>query len=111
MVGGGGERVTLRIAAKYGDGFNVFGGRDAGQKITRLREHCERIGRDPDEIEKTALLPLALDRPGGVDHLLEELRRLHDTGFETVYGTVADVGSITPLETLGAKVVPEIANW
>jgi len=111
LIGGGGERVTLRIAAKYADAFNVFGGRDAGQKITRLAEHCARIGRDPDEIEKTALLPLAVEGAGGVDRVLDDLRRLHDLGFTTVYGTVADVGALAPLETLGAKVIPEIANW
>ena len=111
LVGGGGERMTLKIAAKYADAFNVFGGRDAGQKIVRLREHCERIGRDHTEIEKTALLPLAVDGPGGVERLVEELRRLHETGFTTVYGAVAGVGTITPLETIGTKVIPEIAGW
>ncbi|WP_106402661.1 LLM class F420-dependent oxidoreductase [Actinocorallia populi] len=111
LVGGGGERTTLRIAAKYADAFNVFGGADAGQKIVRLREHCERIGRDADEIEKTAVLPAAVQEPGGTDSLLEELRRLHGLGFTTVYCTVPDVASLTPLETLGTKVVPEISRW
>jgi alkanesulfonate monooxygenase len=111
LVGGGGERVTLRLAATYADAFNVFGGRDAGQKITRLHEHCARIGRDPAEIENTALLPVATDGTGGVEHLLEDLRRLHDLGFSTVYAAVSDVATITALETLGAKVIPEIAAW
>jgi alkanesulfonate monooxygenase len=111
LIGGGGERVTLRLAAKYADAFNVYGGPDAGQKLTRLREHCETIGRDADAIEKTAVLPLAVDDPGGVEHLLEELRRLHELGFSTVYSTVADVGTISPLETIGAKVIPEISRW
>ncbi|MCD0452966.1 LLM class F420-dependent oxidoreductase [Actinocorallia sp. API 0066] len=111
LVGGGGERVTLRLAAAYADAFNVFGGADAGQKIERLHEHCARIGRDPGEIENTAVLPVAVDEPGATDTLLEELRRLHDTGFSTVYCAVPAVASLTPLETLGAKVVPEISRW
>ncbi|MDX6742171.1 LLM class F420-dependent oxidoreductase [Actinocorallia sp. A-T 12471] len=111
LVGGGGERTTLRIAAKYADAFNVFGGPDAGQKIVRLREHCERIGRDHTEIEKTAVLPVAVDEPGATDLLLEELRRLHDLGFTTVYCAVPAVASLAPLETLGAKVIPEITRW
>lgn len=111
LVGGGGERVTIKIAARYADAFNVFGGRDAGQKIARLREHCERIGRDHTEIEKTALLPLAVDGPGGVERLLEDLRRLHELGFTTVYGAVPGVGTGTPLETIGTKVIPEITAW
>ncbi|RAY16986.1 LLM class F420-dependent oxidoreductase [Actinomadura craniellae] len=111
LVGGGGERVTLRLAAKYADAFNVFGGPDAGQKLTRLREHCAEIGRDADAIEKTAVLPYAGDGAGGVDGLLEELRRLHELGFTTVYSSVPDVATITPLETIGAKVIPEISGW
>ena len=111
LVGGGGERTTLRIAAKYADAVNVFGGADAGQKIVRLREHCERIGRDSDEIEKTAVLPVAVQGPGDTDALLEELRRLHDLGFTTVYCSVPGVAAPAPLETLGTKVIPEIARW
>jgi alkanesulfonate monooxygenase len=77
----------------------------------RLRERCAEVGRDPDEIEKTALLPLDLDGPRGVEGLLGELRRLHETGFTTVYGTVPDVSSEAPLEVLGAKVIPEVSSW
>ena len=84
---------------------------DAGQKIARLRERCEEIGRDPDEIEKTALIPLVVDGPEGVDGVLQELRRLHEIGFTTVYATVPDIASEAPLEVLGAKVIPEISTW
>jgi alkanesulfonate monooxygenase len=111
LIGGGGERVTLRLAARYADAINVHGGPDAGQKLSRLREHCAELGRDPDEIEKTAVLPLAVDGPGGVDRVLTDLHRLHELGFTTVYASVPGIGAITPLETLGAKVLPEIATW
>ncbi|MFC7886406.1 LLM class F420-dependent oxidoreductase [Streptomyces sp. NPDC057376] len=111
LIGGGGERVTLRLAARYADAINVYGGPDAGQKVTRLREHCEAVGRDVDKIEKTAFLPIALKTAGDVDRLLDELRRLHESEFTTVYGAVADVAALAPLETLGSKVVPEIATW
>ncbi|MEV6166567.1 LLM class F420-dependent oxidoreductase [Streptomyces sp. NPDC052052] len=111
LVGGGGERVTLRIAAQYADAFNVFGGRDAGQKVARLREHCEKLGRDFDAVEKTAFLPLDVTAPADLEAALADLRRLHELGFTTVYAAVADIGSVTPLETLGSKVIPEIAAW
>ncbi|MFJ3774593.1 LLM class F420-dependent oxidoreductase [Streptomyces sp. NPDC090075] len=111
LVGGSGERVTLRLAARYADAFNVYGGPDAAQKVARLREHCEAVGRDIDAVEKTALLPLAADAPGEVERLLAELRRLHELGFTTVYCAVTDVADLRPLETLGAKVIPEIAGW
>jgi alkanesulfonate monooxygenase len=111
LVGGSGERVTLRLAARYADAINVYGGRDAGQKVARLREHCAAVGRDADVIEKTAVLPLTVTADGDVERLLDELRRLHEWGFTTVYGAVADVAALTPLETLGSKVIPEIAAW
>jgi F420-dependent oxidoreductase-like protein len=111
LIGGGGERRTLKLAAKYADAFNVFGGPDAGQKITRLREHCEALGRDPDEIEKTAVLPLPGDGSRFAERLLDELRRLHDLGFTTVYAAVPGVGAIAPVEQLGEKVIPEISGW
>ena len=126
LVGGGGERRTLRLAAKYADAFNVFGGPDAGQKVTRLREHCEAIGRDHGEIEKTAVLPVPVPAAHGdgghfAEGLLDELRRLHELGFTTVYAVVPGnagpgstgpgVGAVAPVEQLGEKVIPEISGW
>ncbi|MEO7664250.1 MAG: LLM class flavin-dependent oxidoreductase, partial [Candidatus Limnocylindrales bacterium] len=54
LVGGGGEKVTLRLVAKYADANNVGGGLEAvKRKEAILLEHCEREGRDPSEIERT----------------------------------------------------------
>ena len=111
LIGGGGERQTLKLAAKYADAFNVFGGPDSGQKIARLREHCEALGRDSDEIEKTAVLPLPVDSSHFAEELLDQLHGLHELGFTTVYAAVPGVGAITPVEALGEKVIPEISGW
>jgi F420-dependent oxidoreductase-like protein len=111
LVGGGGERRTLRLAARYADAFNVYGGPDAGQKVTRLREHCAAVGRDVGDIEKTAVLPRPADGSHYAEQLLNELRRLHELGFTTVFTVVPGVGAVTPLETLGEKVIPEISTW
>src|SRR5262244_2844100 len=51
MIGGGGERKTLRLVAKYADACNLFAGPDLPRKLEILREHCEREGRDYAEIE------------------------------------------------------------
>ena len=61
MVGGGGEKRTLRTLAKYGDIMNV-GGSPAvlRQKIEVLERHCADVGRDPAEISKTAFMVVAL---------------------------------------------------
>ena len=63
MVGGGGERETLRIVAKYADACNIFGSPDTvRRKLGILREHCKSVGRDYDTIVKTKLGHLIIDR-------------------------------------------------
>jgi F420-dependent oxidoreductase-like protein len=111
LIGGGGELRTLKLVATYADAMNVWGGEYAGQKVARLRERCAEVGRDPDEIEKTALLDLVVDEPRDVDRLLNDLRRLHELGFTTVYGPVPGDSSEAAVELLGAKVIPEISTW
>jgi len=54
LIGGGGERVTLKLVAKYGDMNNVGGGVETvRRKEAILLEHCAAVGRDPNEIERT----------------------------------------------------------
>jgi F420-dependent oxidoreductase-like protein len=57
LVGGGGERKTLRLVARYGDACNVYGtsAQDVARKLEVLRSHCEAEGRDYDRIAKTVL--------------------------------------------------------
>src|SRR6188474_1670337 len=69
MIGGGGERKTLRLVAKYADATNVFGGPTAiHHKYEVLRGHCADIGRDPEEIERSTLqsVNLATETPAQV---------------------------------------------
>lgn len=55
LVGGGGEQVTLRLVARYADANNLGGGFEAvRRKESILLQHCETVGRDPAEIERTA---------------------------------------------------------
>jgi len=61
MIGGGGEKVTLRIVAKYADEWNVWGDVDTlTHKMNVLDQHCEDVGRDPNEIERSAVALLFL---------------------------------------------------
>jgi alkanesulfonate monooxygenase SsuD/methylene tetrahydromethanopterin reductase-like flavin-dependent oxidoreductase (luciferase family) len=54
LIGGGGEQVTLKLVARYGDANNVGGGiENVKRKEAILLQHCETVGRDPTEIERT----------------------------------------------------------
>ena len=112
LIGGGGERKTLRLVAQYADACNLFPGPDLEHKLDVLRGHCEAVGRDYDEIQKTVMAPLD-PGPNGekVDDLLAELRRLAGLGFTHVQGSVPAVATITPLEILGERVIPEAARF
>jgi F420-dependent oxidoreductase-like protein len=56
LIGGGGERKTLRLVAQYADACNLIGPPElVAHKVDVLRRHCDALGRDPNEIEITAM--------------------------------------------------------
>jgi alkanesulfonate monooxygenase SsuD/methylene tetrahydromethanopterin reductase-like flavin-dependent oxidoreductase (luciferase family) len=63
LIGGGGEQVTLKLVAEYGDANNVGGGIErVRHKEEVLLRHCEAVGRDPSEIERTSGLGVVVIR-------------------------------------------------
>jgi alkanesulfonate monooxygenase SsuD/methylene tetrahydromethanopterin reductase-like flavin-dependent oxidoreductase (luciferase family) len=63
LIGGGGEQVTLKLVARYGDANNVGGGlANVKRKEAILLQHCETVGRDPSEIERTTGLGTVIIR-------------------------------------------------
>lgn len=80
MIGGTGEKRTLRTLARYGDVFNLDGWAGGpmtadylGKKWDILEQHCEDAGRDPSEISKTVLMPTLLsDDSNVVDAMIKE---------------------------------------
>ena len=112
LIGGGGEKKTLRLVARYADACNLFASADLERKLDVLRGHCADVGRDYDEIEKTVMMPIDPGRSGEhVDELLEQLRRLAALGVAHVHGRVPDVASLEPLRILGKEVVPVAAEF
>jgi F420-dependent oxidoreductase-like protein len=112
LIGGGGEKKTLRLVAKYAQACNLFNNAELERKLDVLREHCSDVGRSYDDIEKTVLS--ALDPgPNGekVDDLLRELERLATLGVEYVHGMVPNVSDPRMLEILGERVVPAAAGF
>jgi F420-dependent oxidoreductase-like protein len=109
MIGGGGERKTLRLVAKYADACNLFAMPQVGKKLDVLKRHCDDVGRDYDEILKTAYY--RFDTSNGPEKILHDLRRLAGLGFQAAIGVVRDVYALKPLEIIGRDVIPAAAEF
>ena len=110
MIGGSGERKTLRLVAKYGQACNLFQSPDLARKLDVLRAHCEAEGRDYDEIEKSCYYIFDTGRSGErLGQITDDLAGLAELGFGTVIGAVANVWDLTPLELIGSEVIPAVA--
>jgi F420-dependent oxidoreductase-like protein len=109
MIGGGGEKKTLRLVAKYADACNLFAGRDEARKLDVLRQHCEAVGRDYDTIYKTAYY--TFDTSRGTQQIIDDLATLAGLGFDAAIGAVANVWDVTPLEVIGDEVIPRAADF
>jgi F420-dependent oxidoreductase-like protein len=92
LVGGGGERKTLRLVAQYADACNIFDmGPDAVRaKYDVIRRHCEAVGRDYDDIEKTVLSRVDFAKESD-DSIVDRVGRLRDVGTQHVIFGVARV--------------------
>jgi len=111
LIGGGGEKKTLRMVAQYAQACNLFNSPDLEHKLDVLRGHCEAVGRDYDDIEKTVMMGLDPGQNGEkVEELLDDLRRLSGLGISEAHGIVPDVYTITQLEMIGEQVIPEAAR-
>jgi F420-dependent oxidoreductase-like protein len=112
MIGGGGERKTLRFVARYAQLCNVFDAPDIAHKLAVLREHCEAEGRDYDEIEKTTMFPLDPGPNGeNIDSMIAQLERLAAMGIQAVQGSVKDASAIAPIELIGERLIPAVASF
>jgi F420-dependent oxidoreductase-like protein len=108
MIGGGGERKTLRIVAQYADATNVFGGPTAiHHKYEVLRQHCEEVGRDPNEIERSTLQGVNLAREAAAQ-IVDRFGELADAGAQHVIFSVHDVDDPTQIETIGRDLIPQL---
>jgi F420-dependent oxidoreductase-like protein len=111
LIGGGGERKTLRLVAQYAQACNLFYRPELPHKLDVLREHCAAVGRDYDEIEKTVMMSIDPGPDGeNTGPLLDQLAELAALGVTHVHGQVKNVTSITPLELLAERVIPQAAE-
>jgi F420-dependent oxidoreductase-like protein len=112
MIGGGGEKKTLRLVAKYAQACNLFVGPDLAHKLDVLREHCQAEGRNYDDIEKTVAFMFDPGEKGEhIDDMLTRLKELADLGVQTAHGKVVNAGLIEPVKLMGREIIPAVADF
>ncbi len=116
LIGGSGEKKTLRLVAQYADACNLFASPELGHKIDVLKGHCEDIGRDYAQIEKTTLGAAAVSASGGngaqtPDELLENLRQRAALGIDHAILYVPNQTDPGILELIGERVIPAAAEF
>jgi F420-dependent oxidoreductase-like protein len=136
LVGGSGERKTLRMVAQYADGCNLFGDAERARHLLGVLEgHCETVGRDPAEITKTAMMQIAVaETEAGVrakldamraagfperriegttagtpDQIRERAQALADAGIEGITFSMADVHDPEAVALAGETLAPLFA--
>jgi F420-dependent oxidoreductase-like protein len=111
MIGGGGEKKTLRFVARYAQACNLFPGPELARKLDVLRAHCDAEGRDYDEITKTCYFIFDPgDKGEKTAEMVDQLGNLAEMGFHAAIGAVANVWEVTPLEIIGSQVIPQVAS-
>ena len=112
LIGGGGEKKTLRLVAQYAQACNLFDAPDLQHKLDVLRGHCDYVGRDYDEIEKTVMSRLD-PGPNGerVDATLADLQRLAGLGIQHVHTGLPHVQSIDPIHVMAEQIIPVAAGF
>ena len=111
LIGGGGEKKTLRLVAQYADACNLFariGTAEIKRKLDVLKSYCEAIGRPYDQIERTALGQFtSTTRPSD---LIVACRSLADAGIQHFIFSLENVHEIAPLDIIGREVIPAVAG-
>ncbi len=114
MIGGGGEKKTLRLVAQYADATNVFGGPEAiAHKYAILAEHCAELGRDYDEIERSNLQNFAVTADGrdGTEtpaQIVDRFGELGDAGAQHVIVGMRNVLDPDAIDLVGRDIIPHL---
>ena len=112
LIGGGGEKKTLRLVAQYADACNIFEPPETVRtKLAVLKQHCDALGRDYDAIEKTTLGTVDLG-PGKMDakDVIAQCEALAGIGVQQAIFNVPNVHEIRPLEVFGREIIPAVAG-
>jgi F420-dependent oxidoreductase-like protein len=118
LIGGTGERKTLRFVAQYGDACNLFGRmgpEELARKLDVLRGHCDDVGRPYEQIEKTTLDHLHITRDGRDDSLtpqaaIDYFTSLADLGIDQAIFSLVNVDDPEVFDLLENEIVPVVEH-
>lgn len=110
MIGGSGEKKTLRMVAQYADACNIFGGSpdDVRHKLDVLRGHCEDAGRDPETVEKTMIMQG--DPTEDPDAFLSEMEQYAALGISMITMSPPTDDPVAWTTAMCETVVPRLAE-
>jgi F420-dependent oxidoreductase-like protein len=111
LIGGGGEKKTLRLVAQYADACNLFvrmGEEELNRKLDILKEHCKEVGRNYDDIEKTALHQV--DPNFSAKEVIEELKKMKNLGFSQIMIGIPHMENNDPVKRIAEEVIPQVAK-
>jgi F420-dependent oxidoreductase-like protein len=109
LVGGGGERTTLRLVAQYADACNLFARLpkpDLQRKLEVLQGYCAAAGRPYASVEKTALAQWNVQRMSA-QAIVDQVGELRAIGFDTVIASLNAIETLTPIDVLARDVFPQ----
>ncbi|GFM16866.1 MULTISPECIES: LLM class F420-dependent oxidoreductase [Mycobacteriaceae] len=111
LIGGGGERKTLRLVAQYGDACNLFGSSpdDVAHKLDVLRRHCDELGRDYASIRKTILANNPRPEPDTLDAFVTHMADYAKLGIDTAIITPTTGAPASWIEAM-SPAVPKLAE-
>jgi F420-dependent oxidoreductase-like protein len=111
LIGGSGERKTLRLVAQYADACGLYPTPDLPHKLEVLRRHCDDLGRDFAAIEKTCAVHFQIDADGRLQgDLAAQIQGLAQQGIETVFGIVHGPDPVRTVEVVGKEILPMVVD-
>ena len=111
LIGGGGREEDPAPGGPVRRRLQPVPGPGLAHKLDVLREHCEAVGRDYDEIEKTVYFIYDVGEKGEkAAQVVDQLGALAEMGFQAAIGQVRNVWDVTPLEVIGSEVIPAVAT-
>ena len=114
LIGGGGEKKTLRLVAQYADSCNIafYNPDEAAHKLEVLRGHCADVGRNYDEIEKTAQVRFDLGENGeNVQRMIESLHEVAESGFTVAHGSLLGVSKARQQDFFLERIIPALEKF